>query len=119
MTQSSPKPPDLNKADRRKTARADVQIWVEEKSGRSTSFHLITNLSTSGFFIEKRIPFLIGSILKLELTLPGSTEKIRVTGKVVNNYRDPESNAIGTGVEFVDIDETTTHSITNYLKQLK
>ena len=119
MAHSSSTSPERNDGDRRKSPRADVQIWVEEKSGRSTSFHLITNLSTSGFFIEKRIPFLIGSVLNLELTLPGSTEKLRVTGKVINNYRDPESNSIGVGVEFVDIDKHSSNSIINYLENRK
>jgi Tfp pilus assembly protein PilZ len=117
MTQISSKAQEPAKNDRRKSPRRDVQIWVEEKSGRSTSFHLITNLSTSGFFIEKKIPFLIGSVLNLELTLPHSQEKLCLTGKVVNNYRDPESNAIGTGVEFLETDEKTLQAIINYLKK--
>ncbi len=105
--------------ERRKTHRTDVQIWAEEKTGKSSYYHLLTNLSCSGFFIDKKIPFPVNSILNLEFDLPGSDKKIKVKGRVVKNYKDTVSNRIGMGVKFVEIKENGMEEIKIFLDKLK
>ncbi len=105
--------------EKRKTSRADVQIWAEEKTGKSSYYHLLTNLSCGGFFIDKKIPFPMNSIVNLEFDLPGSDKKIEVKGQVVKNYKDPVSNKIGVGVKFVEIKGDGKEEIKIFLDKLK
>jgi Tfp pilus assembly protein PilZ len=102
--------------ERRKSPRSDIQIWAMERSGNSTSFHLLKNLSTNGFFIEKKLPFPIGTVVHLELEL--GDEKIPIKGEVIDNYKDPASNYLGVGVRFVDMAEDANRIINTYLKSL-
>lgn len=102
--------------ERRKYTRSNVQIWTVEKNDNFSSFHLLTNLSAGGFFIEKKLPFQIGSIVNLELELNG--EILSLCGKIVNNYKNPTSNHSGSGVHFVDMDENAKAKIEEYLTDL-
>ena len=77
------------KRERRRNSRSDVQIWAVEKDDNSTSFHLLTNLSIEGFFIEKKLPLPVGSIVNLELELDG--EKLPLRGKIIDNYEIPNT----------------------------
>jgi Tfp pilus assembly protein PilZ len=103
--------------DRRKSPRSDIQVWALERSGNATSFHLLKNLSTNGFFIKKRLPFPIGSVVHLELEL--GNEKVPIKGKVIDNYKDPGSSYSGAGVRFVDMNEDAYKIINAYLKKLQ
>jgi hypothetical protein len=102
--------------ERRKNPRSNVQIWAVEKGDNSTSFHLITNLSTEGFFIEKKLPLPVGSIVDLELELDG--EMLQLRGKIIDNYENPITNHSGAGMHFVDMDERVKTKIEEYLKRL-
>ena len=106
-----------SKGERRKNSRTNVQIWAVEKDDNSTSFHLLTNLSVGGFFIEKKLPLPVGSIINLELELDG--EKLPLRGKIVNNYENPVTKNSGAGVRFVDMDERAKTKIEGYLKSLE
>jgi len=103
-----------NQRERRKSPRSDIQVWAVEKAGNSQSFHLLKNLSIDGFFIEKRLPFPIGTVVHLELEL--GDEKIPIKGKVIDNYKDPVSGYFGAGVSFVDTDKETMAKIKSYLQ---
>ena len=105
------------KREKRKNPRLDVQIWAVEKDDSSTSFHLLTNLSIGGFFIEKKLPLPVGSIMDFELELDG--ERLPLRGKIVNNYENPITKHSGAGVHFVDMDERVKTKIEEYLKSLE
>ncbi len=105
------------KRERRKNSRSDIQIWAVEKDDNSTSFHLLTNLSITGFFIEKKLPLPVGSIIDLELELDG--EKLPLRGKIINNYENPIAKHSGAGVHFVDMDKRVKTKIEKYLKGLE
>ena len=105
------------KKERRKNSRSSVQVWAVEKNDNSTSFHLLTNLSIKGFFIEKKLPLPVGSIVNLELELGG--EKLPLKGKIIDNYESPNTKHSGAGVQFVDIDDRVKTKIEEYLKSLE
>ena len=109
---------DHNQSERRKSPRVHVQIWVKEKSETGTTFHLVSNLSSGGLFIEKELPFPVGAVLQLELNLPHSRTPLSLKGKVVENYQDTDSDENGTGVKFIDIDDDARDALDNYLKSL-
>lgn len=106
-----------NTRERREEGRSKIQIWAEERRDNSVYYHLLTNLSKAGLFIEKRLPFPVGSTVKLELKLPESDEKITVKGNIIGNYQDPSSNNMGAGLKFVDMDQDVIEKIDRFLKK--
>ena len=103
--------------ERRKFPRVNVQIWAVEKNINSSSFHLVSNLSIGGLFLEKKLPFAAGAVVKLELQLDG--EILMLHGKIVNNYGNPNTNPSGAGVQFIDMDKKVKIRIEGYLKNLE
>jgi PilZ domain-containing protein len=106
--------------ERRQHKRTAVQIWASEQGAKVSSYHLLTNLSSGGFYIEKKLPFKSGAIIELKLDIKGSgsDEKICVKGEVVNNYVDAGANYQGCGVRFMELSTTDMEKISNYLRQL-
>ncbi len=78
---------------------------------------MLSNLSAGGFFIEKKLPFSVGSIINFEMELDG--EIISFKGKIMNNYENTDSNHPGAGVQFVDLGEKEKAKIEVYLKRLE
>ena len=103
--------------EKRKVPRLNVQIWIIELNDNSRYFHMLSNLSMGGFFIEKKLPFPVESIINFEMDLDGEILPLR--GKIVNNYENPNANNSGAGVQFVDLDEKAKAKIEAYLKKLE
>ena len=102
--------------ERRMSPRFNVQIWAVERDDNSRYFHMLSNLSMGGFFIEKKLPFPVGSTINFEMELEG--EIIPFLGKIVDNYESSIDDYSGAGVEFVDMDEKSKIKIEAYLKKL-
>ncbi len=104
------------RSERRTTPRFGVEFWVEETAEQGLYFHRVTNLSLGGFFIEKKLPFPVGQRVDLRLELPGSGQKMPITGKIINNYQDQDDNIKGAGIQFLELDDQARAGITAYLK---
>ncbi len=104
--------------ERRKNLRSNVHIWAKERREDSIYFHLLSNLSSGGLFIEKKLPFPVGSILNLELTLVNPEDKIDLKGVIIDNYKDLNSNYRGAGVKIIEMEEKDKERIQNYLEKL-
>ena len=107
-----------SRVERRTAPRFGVEFWVEETAEQGLYFHRVTNLSLGGFFIEKKLPFPVGQKVALHLELPGSGQKIPVTGRIINNYQDQDDNLKGAGIQFLELDDQTRAGITAYLKRV-
>ncbi len=105
--------------ERRESPRISVKIWAKEMGENYTCFHLILNLSCSGMFIEKKLPFPIGSVLNFELELTDSNEKIPLKGIVVKNYIRSDMDVTGTMIKFVQMDKDDKKKIEKYLRQIE
>ncbi len=101
--------------EKRKHSRRNVSLWAEEHSLNSRYFHLITNMSLSGLFFQKELPFPIGDTVCLELELPGNSEKLPVQGLIMENYRDSEYK--GTGIKFTKFGDTVKDAIEKFLTE--
>ncbi len=110
--------PSNQRGERRTSPRFGVEFWVEETAGQALYFHRATNLSLGGVFIEKKIPFPVGQELALRLELPGSGQKMPVTGRIINNYQDQNDNLKGAGIQFLELDDQARAGITAYLQQV-
>ncbi|MBN1904471.1 MAG: PilZ domain-containing protein [Deltaproteobacteria bacterium] len=103
--------------ERRRQPRLNLQIWAVELNENSRYYHMLSNLSMSGFFIEKKLPFSVGSIIDFEMELDGDV--ISFKGKIVNNYERADSHNTGAGVQFVDLNEKEKAKLKAYLKKLE
>ncbi len=104
--------------ERRLTPRFGVEFWVEENAGKAQYYHRVTNLSLGGFFIEKKLPFPVGEKVALRMDLPGVTQTMVVTGKIVDNYQDQNARLRGAGIQFLELDNQARGDIAAYLDRL-
>ena len=99
------RPTNRRPVERRRTPRYRVECWAEEYSEAGVYFHLITNLSRDGFFVEKKLPFRKGQTVHVRLDLPGIAPKLEAQSQVINNYHDGHDNLRGAGFRFLNLDE--------------
>ena len=88
---------------RRTPARAervtiDAAVRVASGKGGEWTTGLAENVSASGIFVRCVEPYMVGTTLQIELTLPGG-ETVRSTGKVVR-VGSGHSGQIGMGIMF-------------------
>ncbi len=99
MNQPSDTPAvDRRSGARRKARRAMRPVWVRERAGTDEYLHCARDVSEGGAFFSHAIPRVVGSLLALELEIPGEAESIVVDGRVV---RVREDGAPGVAVQFV------------------
>ncbi len=98
-------------AERRHTPRADVELWVQEQCEAGIYYHRVTNLSSEGFFVEKKIPFRVGQVMTMRLELPGAGGPFQAPSRVVDNYRDRQANLLGAGFQFLELEREARQSI--------
>lgn len=106
---------DRSTQERRRYPRLSVQLWAVEKRENATYYHLIQNLSRGGLCISKPLPFPVGSMVHLDVELSRLIGKVSVTGQIVDNYSDADSNIVGAGVKFIEVDEDEQARIKRFL----
>lgn len=106
---------DSTNQERRRNPRIHVQLWAVEKRDNATYYHLIQNLSRGGLCISKPLPFPVGSMVHLDVELSRPIGKVSVKGQIVDNYADSDSNIVGAGVKFIEVDENEQARIERFL----
>ena len=87
-------------ANRRGEPRTDTAFFAVEVRGRELHYRLVRNISASGFSFDDRFPLeRPGDAIVMEFPLPGSSEPIRVDGRVV--YARPD-RGVGVRIERVE-----------------
>ncbi len=112
------KPKKNDGPEQRQYPRSELEIWVKERMGTSTYYHLVTQLSLNGFFIDKKLPFPLNAEVTIEMHLPHTNHKINFKGIVVNNYQEPGSNKTGMGIKISAIDQNAKNEIAYYLESI-
>lgn len=97
-------------ANRRSTPRADVAIWVEERTRDALYFQRATNLSLGGLWLEGTLPHPPGTRVVLELELPGDAP-MRVEGEVVMS----RTERTGMAVRFVGLEPLQKKRLTAFI----
>jgi len=86
--------------DRRSEARLATSFFAVQLAATGMRYRLVKDLSLNGFAVDDRFPSeKTGDRILMEFPLPGSSQPVRVDGKVV--YATPER---GVGVRIVDAD---------------
>ncbi len=84
--------------ERRLEARAEVAIWVQERTRDALYFQRAKNLSATGIYLDGTLPHPAGTRVALDFELPNDGP-IRLEGEVVG--RRPGQT--GMAVRFVDV----------------
>jgi type IV pilus assembly protein PilZ len=101
-------------AERRKSARMPVEMWVEDLTDGGVVYRRAGNMSKGGLYLDQTIPLPVGSKVKLRFTLPEDTLTIAVTGQIVSiNPRD----RLGMGVKFVELDKEVQERIDTFIER--
>jgi uncharacterized protein (TIGR02266 family) len=97
-------------SDRRADARAEVAIWVQERTRDALYYQRATNLSLGGVFLDGTLPHPPGTLVELDLEI-AEHDPIRVEGEVVG--RAP--GGVGMAVRFVGLDARARMALASYL----
>ncbi|MFO0549603.1 MAG: PilZ domain-containing protein [Polyangiaceae bacterium] len=106
MTTTAPSP----SSERRSRPRAEVAIWVEERTQDALYFQHATNLSLGGVWLDGTLPHPPGKRVALDIELPGDGS-LRVTGEVVLHKPGQQ----GMAIRFVDLDDHAKARLTAFL----
>jgi len=112
-------PQDKRQVERRTAPRVGVECWAEERFDAGVYFHRVTNLSRGGFFVEKKLPFLVGQTLRMRLELPGVADKPEACSRVISNHRDRRAQLCGAGFQFVDLDGHSRDIIDAFIQKMQ
>ena len=88
--------------ERRRELRVAVALAVEVRLGPDFTLLSCRDLSTGGLFFDRSIPHAVGTPVGLEFSLPGDSEPIRCSGRVVNV---PDAHEFGMGIHFEKLTE--------------
>ncbi len=100
--------------ERRGALRANAVIPVEVRDARGFSLYSTRDISSTGLFFDRAIPFAQGIRVSLALTLPGEGLAIRCDGEVVNV---PDKKGYGMGIRFLDIAPDDARRVEEFAKE--
>lgn len=103
------------KADNRKSPRADITLWVEEQRGQTVTFHHTGNISPTGVFFEGALPHPIGTKVRLRFSLPGREQAIETDGEVVRSLL--KETRPGMAVRFVGLSADESKAIEDVVRK--
>lgn len=105
--------------EKRKGARAPIEIRVEYRTVGSFLSDWVVNISRGGMFIHTKSPLKIGATVRLVFSLPGMPFLFDINAKVKWSQTGPSDRQAfpGMGVEFIHIDPGVQKRIDAYVKQ--
>ncbi len=99
-------------SERRTEPRAEVAIWVQERTNDALYFQHATNLSTSGVWLDGTLPHPPGTRVALDIDLPGEGP-LSVNGEVVLH----RTEKAGMAVRFVDLGPSSRARLASFLSK--
>ena len=99
--------------DRRREERVPLEMWMEEISDNSVAYRRTGDVSAGGVFFERIVPHPLGTTMILEFVLPGTDQRVRAKGEVVNVTPD----GTGMGVKFIWIEGDGQAQLRAFLDQ--
>ncbi|MBI5547921.1 MAG: PilZ domain-containing protein [Deltaproteobacteria bacterium] len=102
-------------SDRRQATRHPIEITLEVTVGREMLILATTNLSRLGTFLQRAIPYPVGTKVGLRVLLPDEAPPIVCSGEVANV---PNAKSTGMGIKFTDIAEQDQQRIDIFARAL-
>lgn len=98
-----------------------VIVRLTGEVGEGVMHFASADVSEGGVFIESDLLFEMGDIVKVEFSLPGETESIKVKGRVVRINKEKvekgDDLTAGMGLRFIDLDNKSEEKIKRYFSQ--
>jgi uncharacterized protein (TIGR02266 family) len=104
---------DRRAGERRRFARAPIDLWVEEERGNELYFRRTGNVSLGGVYFEQSIPHPLGTRVKLRFSLPGEDDLIEAFGEIVNT--PGVKDGLGMGLSFLQIDTAAKKRLADFI----
>jgi type IV pilus assembly protein PilZ len=107
--------------DRRRQARAAIELKVEYQRLNTFFADYTKNISKGGTFIGTERPLPVGTEFVFALGLPGVEEPLRLRGRVIWTVSVAEatkSNPAGMGIEFIYADESERTRMEQLVEEL-
>jgi type IV pilus assembly protein PilZ len=117
MAPSDPKAPN----DRRRQARAAIELKVEYQRLNTFFADYTKNISKGGTFIGTERPLPVSTEFVFALGLPGLTDPLRLRGRViwtVSVADATKANPAGMGIEFIYRDATEQRKMEKMVEDL-
>jgi DNA-binding response OmpR family regulator len=106
---------ELLKVAYRRGPRMLVIMETICSSSQSLIFGNVLNLSERGVFVEANDPVNPGTVLDLEMILPGTRDLLLVKGRVARQHKLAGKVRYGLGVQFGDLDPDSRNAIQRYI----
>lgn len=106
---------DRRHGDRRRAARAPLDLWVEEEKGNELYFRRTGNVSLGGIYFEQTIPHALGTVVRLRFSLPGNGSLIEAQAEIVNT--PTVKDGLGMGLEFRELSDETRQALQTFLDE--
>jgi type IV pilus assembly protein PilZ len=105
--------------ERRRTERAPVVVRIEYATVDALFSDFTRNINEGGIFVETDEPIPLDEKVELKLRLPGSSELVHATGRVVRIEQTTATSAGGIAIEFEQLDANARELINGAVRRLR
>jgi type IV pilus assembly protein PilZ len=105
--------------ERRRSERAPVVVRIEYATVDALFSDFTRNINEGGIFVETDEPIPLDQKVELKLRLPGSSELVNATGRVVRIEPTSSSSAGGIAIEFEQLDANARELINAAVRRLR
>ena len=105
--------------ERRRSERVDLVVRVDYKTVDELFSDFARNINEGGMFVETESPPVVGSVVALQFSIPGSQEPVQVMGRVARTSSGERGDPPGMGVEFEDLDGQSRELINRLVRSLR
>jgi len=105
--------------ERRRTERAPVIVRIEYSTVDALFSDFTRNINEGGIFVETDEPIPLDEKVDLKLTLPGSSEHVHVSGRVVRVESTSADAVGGIAIEFEQLDAHARDLINATVRRLR
>jgi type IV pilus assembly protein PilZ len=105
--------------ERRRTERAPVVVRIEYATVDALFSDFTRNINEGGIFVETDEPIPLDEKVELKLRLPGSSELVHATGRVVRIEPTTPTSAGGIAIEFAQLDADARELINAAVRRLR
>jgi uncharacterized protein (TIGR02266 family) len=106
-------------SDRRRAGRLPLKIPVDYSAVDAFFREFCANINEGGMFVETEAPPETGTLVQLQVRLPGLEEPLPVAGRVAWVSEGKEGAPPGMGVEFVGLDPEARRTINAVVRNLR
>jgi uncharacterized protein (TIGR02266 family) len=105
--------------ERRRSERAPVVVQIEYSTVDALFSDFTRNINEGGIFVETDEPIPLDQKVDLKLRLPGSSDLVHVSGRVVRVESTTTSGPGGIAIEFGELDAQARELINAAVRSLR